>query len=122
CIERQRPAHDVRIGAESALPQTVFEHDHLFAPRLILARQKRAPEPGLYPEGREEAGGDAVTAELFRLIRARQIEAAPLNCDQPLEALVLFTPIVEIARRDRAMVEAARQGTSLPDHHQSLLI
>ena len=43
-IERQRPAHDVRICAESALPQAVFENDHLIAPRLILARQKCAPE------------------------------------------------------------------------------
>src|SRR5262245_31924157 len=55
-------------------------------------------------------------------MRARQIEDAPGIGDKPLETLVLFTPIVEIARRDRAMVEAARQGTSLPDHHQPLLI
>src|SRR5262245_18790763 len=73
-IECQLPAHDVRIGAESALPQTVFEHDHLIAPRLIFARQKRAPERGLYAERIEEAGRNGVTAESVGLAPACQIE------------------------------------------------
>src|SRR5262245_50512724 len=122
CIECQGPAHDVRIGSESALPQTVFEHDHLIAPLLIFARQKCAPERRLYAERVEKAGGDAVTAESFRLMRSRQIEGAPDNGDEPLEALILFTPVVEIAERDRAVVVAALRGTPFIDHHQPLLM
>src|SRR5262245_6530484 len=121
-IECQLPAHDVRIGAESALPQTVFEHNHLIAPRLIFARQKYAPERRPYAERIEKAGGDAVTAESFRLMRSRQIEGAPDNGDEPLEAMILFTPVVEIAGRDRAVVVAALHGAPFIDHHQPLLM
>src|SRR5262245_59140437 len=123
-IECQLPAHDVRIGAESALPQTVFEHDHLIAPRLIFARQKYAPERRPYAERIEKVGGDAVTAESFRLMRSRQIEGAPDNGDEPLEALILFTAVVENAERDRAVVVAvaALVGTPVIDHHQPLLM
>src|SRR5262245_48732047 len=73
-VERQRPAHDVRVGAESALPQTVFEHDHLIASRLIFARQKCTPERRLYAERIEEAGRNGVTAESVGLAPACQIE------------------------------------------------
>src|SRR5262245_28692958 len=90
-VERQRSAHDVRIGVESSLPQTVFENDHLIAPRLVFARQKCATDRRLDAERVEEACGDAVAAELLRLMRPRQIEGALINCDKPLEALILFT-------------------------------
>src|SRR5215510_1258083 len=76
-VERQRPAHDFRIRAESALPQTVLEHDHLIAPRLVFAWQKCATDRRLDAERIEEAGGDAITAESFWLMRASQVEVAP---------------------------------------------
>src|SRR5262245_33821520 len=55
-------------------------------------------------------------------MRPRQIEGALINGDKQLEALALFAPIVEIARRDRAAVEAAFIFAPFPDHHQPLLI
>src|SRR5262245_18641349 len=55
-------------------------------------------------------------------MRPRQIEGALINGDKQLEALALFAPIVEIARRDRAVVEAAFIFATFPDHHQPLLI
>src|SRR5215475_14027485 len=100
----------------------MFEHDHLIAPRLVFARQKCSAEFRLDAEGIEEAGGDAITSESFRLTRARQIEGAMNYGDEPLEALVLRMPIIEIAGRDRAVVEAAIQGALLPNHHQAFLM
>src|SRR5262245_19863631 len=78
-VERQRLIHDVRIGSESSIPQTVFENDYPMAPRLVFARHKCAADRRLDAERVEEASGDAITAELFRLMRPCQIEDALIN-------------------------------------------
>src|SRR5262245_22389858 len=88
--------------------------------RFVFARQKCAAERRPGAERVEEAGGDSITTELFRLARADEIKSELIKGDKPFEATVLFTPIVEIAGSDPAMTVAGLRA--LPYRHQPLLI
>src|SRR5262249_5618811 len=92
-IEIERPAHNLRIAGEAALPQPVTQ-DHDRGPaRLVFFGGKDAPPRRLYAQSRKQAGRHLPGLNSLRLASARQVVITAIEDGHFLEDALLRAPV-----------------------------
>ena len=65
-VETDRFADNARITAKVLLPETMFEHHHLLAPRLAVLREKGPTPSSFNTQSVKEPSGYSVAGKPFR--------------------------------------------------------
>ncbi len=100
-VDLHRAAHQRRIPAESALPQSVAENHPAVSADGFFLRSEVPPDDRLNPDGRQEIRGHKEPRNALRLITPHQIGVPPLIRRQPLEHIGLLLPIQKVGGGDR---------------------
>src|SRR5262249_12736266 len=118
-VQRKLLTDHMRVGAKTAAPQTMTEHDDLTGAGLIFARSKSAAERRLDAERGDEIGGTHRALQQLRLTSARQRKGlTPIRGDL-LERLAAF-PVIQIFRRRHTNTDQSLLREILRDQRKPL--
>src|SRR6185369_7957232 len=107
-IESDRIANQIRLSAESTLPQSIAQHCDGRLAAFVIFRQERAPEKRIDAEYFEELRRRKLDRQLFRLTSACQVQTLIAERGHVLEAAVLIVPGAEVCARSAVLVSASR--------------
>jgi hypothetical protein len=106
-VEEDVLAHDRRVRSELRLPQRVAQKHDMVLADLVLVRPECAAERRPRAVDIEVVRGDALAAQLNRLLAPRQRRAPTGLRGHVLKHLVLLDPVEVVQRRD-AVAPAVR--------------
>src|SRR5690606_18469881 len=105
-VEREHAAKHGRIGAETALPQTVGEDDEARGTRLVLLGGEVAAETRWQPDDGKEWGGHLRARELFGFPSAGERVVAAAEAGEGGEGAVVALVILEAGPGHRGALGA----------------
>ena len=97
-IEQNGCAQNLRIRAKAALPQTVAHHHDMLASGLVVLCCKDAANGGIQLQNGEQACGNLLAFDAYRLTLSGEIETAVAVGSHVFENGTLIFPVGEIAR------------------------
>jgi hypothetical protein len=120
-VHLESPAHDVRVAAETVLPEPVAEHQHGLGAGLVLTGAEPAPEQRPHPEDLEIIGRDHAGLHPAGLAPAEENERHGVVLDQGLKRAAPLTVVGELRHREPRVVHPA-EGRGLPEVDQALSV
>src|SRR5262249_5265354 len=88
-VELNRPADQMRIAAQTPLPDSMAQNHHALAAESVFVFRERAPDRGMSAERGEKIRRHALPIEALRLAGAGQYHAArPIRCDVSKDRLL----------------------------------
>src|SRR5688572_28767989 len=103
-VEQHGASHHVPAGTETALPQLMREHDHLFLPRLVFVRRKNPAQHRARPQDVQAVCGHTQSVEPLGLARARKVQHDAVVGRETIKRCALLAPIEKHAGRNRILL------------------
>ena len=119
-IQQEPTSKDRPVGAESATPECVAEHDHASRARVVVSHGEQAAQGRAYAEQLEVVAGDHESRQRLRIAVAGDVRSPSLIRGHRCEGVIPIAPVGEVRRSKPLRFREAARSVIGPQLHELL--